>query len=137
MTDEPLWGYQAFEDGLAYLKRLGHEVTSPHNLDIANGFTEVVAWWDIDQDHYNVWVRDFQSVQLTERFSREAAMRLDIAAILKVDAISMLPGWEKSEGARNEVAVAKMLGLPIYRHKPWSFFEYMDEWAHDDVKVAA
>lgn len=41
-------------------------------------------------------------------------MRQDIGYILTVDAIAVLPGWQKSRGANVEVAVARALGLPIY-----------------------
>lgn len=135
MTGEPLWGYQAFEDGWAYLKFLAHEVVSPHNLDIEARFTDVVAYWDMDEAHYGQWRREFESVEPTDKFTREAAMRLDITAMLECDAISLLPRWRDSEGARNEVAVARMIGLPIYRHAPWACFETMDSWEYDDLEV--
>ncbi len=44
---------------------------------------------------------------------RSAYMRLDIGHVLDVDAVAVLPGWEKSRGARLEVAVALELGLPV------------------------
>lgn len=39
-------------------------------------------------------------------------MRLDIAAILKADAVAFLRGWPQSEGASIEYIVARALGLP-------------------------
>lgn len=136
MTGRPNWNYQEFEDGLSYLKWLGHEVTSPHNLDIANWFVNIMATWAEDTDHPSrPWQREFHDVTLTARFSREAAMRLDIAALLTVDAVSFLEGWEESEGARNEMAVAKMLGLPLYQHVPWLYFNELDPALHEHVRV--
>jgi hypothetical protein len=41
-------------------------------------------------------------------------MTRDLNAILKCDAIYMLPGWEKSEGAKVEHALAVYLGLKIF-----------------------
>jgi len=41
-------------------------------------------------------------------------MRRDLNAILECDAIVMLPGWEKSEGAKVEHALAVYLGLAIF-----------------------
>ncbi len=38
-------------------------------------------------------------------------MRHDVGLLLKCNAIILLPGWEKSEGARLEVACAKAFGL--------------------------
>lgn len=41
-------------------------------------------------------------------------IRLDLANVLKADAILVLPGWKQSQGARLEVEAARQLGLPIY-----------------------
>ncbi len=40
-------------------------------------------------------------------------MRRDIEALLKCDSVVLLPDWEKSEGARLEVEIARQLELPI------------------------
>jgi hypothetical protein len=40
--------------------------------------------------------------------------RNDIAALLNVDAVVVLPGWERSTGAQNETRIATMLGVPVY-----------------------
>lgn len=40
-------------------------------------------------------------------------LRRDLEAVLRVDAIAVLPGWENSRGATLEVAVAVTIGLPI------------------------
>ena len=44
---------------------------------------------------------------------RSAYLRRDIAQVCTAHAIALLPGWEKSAGARMEVAVALELGMPI------------------------
>jgi hypothetical protein len=44
---------------------------------------------------------------------REAYMKLDIARVLRSDAVAVLPLWNSSNGARLEVAVACAIGLPI------------------------
>lgn len=41
-------------------------------------------------------------------------MRHDIEAILSCDALAVLPNWQKSKGASFEVALARMLALPVY-----------------------
>ncbi len=40
-------------------------------------------------------------------------MRADVADLLAVSAIAMLPGWEKSRGANLEIGLARALGLPV------------------------
>ena len=40
-------------------------------------------------------------------------MRRDIEGLLKSDSVYVLPEWEKSEGAKLEVAIAKQLEMPI------------------------
>jgi hypothetical protein len=40
-------------------------------------------------------------------------MREDIKALLSVDAIALLPGWEHSKGARLEHDIARALGLEV------------------------
>jgi len=49
------------------------------------------------------------------RRERSFYMRLDIPALLKSDALVLLPGWEQSRGASLEVWLAIDLGLPLYR----------------------
>jgi hypothetical protein len=39
----------------------------------------------------------------------------DLAAVLASDRVVVLPGWERSEGAKLEVAVALTAGIPVYR----------------------
>ncbi len=120
MRGYPNFNFQEFDNGYAYLKWLGHDVVSPHKLDVANGFVKIEAYW-FENDH-GIWQYEYDKVELTHRFSIEAAMRIDVAAILEVDAITFLPEWQKSDGARNEFAVARMLGLPVYEHEPWKMF---------------
>lgn len=44
----------------------------------------------------------------------EDYMRGDFQMIARCDAIFMLPGWEKSQGARREMEYAKSLGMPVF-----------------------
>ena len=45
--------------------------------------------------------------------SRPHYMRQDVGALLEVDAVVVLPGWQNSAGARLEVAIARELGLEL------------------------
>lgn len=41
-------------------------------------------------------------------------MRADLLKMLEADAVLMLPGWERSHGARFEQHVAANVGIPVY-----------------------
>lgn len=45
--------------------------------------------------------------------SRPEYMRLDIEHVLQADGIALLPGWEASDGAHLEVAIAEELDIPV------------------------
>ena len=45
---------------------------------------------------------------------RAAYMRLDVGHVLDADLVFVLPGWEKSRGARLEILTAQELGLPVF-----------------------
>lgn len=45
-------------------------------------------------------------------------MRVDLKALMDCTEICMLPGWEKSRGARLEIYVAMALGMSVRLVKP-------------------
>lgn len=85
MSGHLAWNYPAFNAAAESLRALGHSVFNP-----AEAFDG-----DASQP-------------------RSAYMRLDVAALLEVDAVVTLPGWESSKGATLEVAIARELDLPVY-----------------------
>jgi hypothetical protein len=93
MRGKPLYNFPAFDEAAARLRKLGHEVHNPAEVDRENGF-------------------DPERPILTNAFMRRAFAG-DVAAICEADAIAMLPGWRDSEGARIEHAIAVMLGLEV------------------------
>lgn len=95
MSDKPLFNFPAFDACRDELKRWGWEVISPADLDRAVGFdpaTSIVSKGFLDE-----------------------AMERDIEAILRVDAMVMLPGWMDSTGAKAEYALAKWRHIPVYQ----------------------
>lgn len=47
-------------------------------------------------------------------------LRCSLRQILRADGVAVLPGWEKSAGARMEIHVAHSLGLPIHQMDCWT-----------------
>lgn len=84
MTGIAEFNFPAFHAAAARLRALGHVVLNPADTD--NGDTSK-TW-----DYY---------------------MRKDLAMLLEVEAVAVLPGWRKSKGATLETHVAITLGLPI------------------------
>lgn len=109
MTGLPGYNFPAFDAAAELLEAQGYRVFNPAQMDRDVGF-------------------DPRSTEVDDKFLRDA-LRRDLAAICDADAIAMLPGWEKSGGARIEWMLAAHLGLEII---------YLSEWmANDsDQKVA-
>lgn len=93
----PMRGYKeynfpAFHAAAARLRELGYEVWSP-------------AERDEQEDGFDPKTDEAQPI--------EYYMRHDLPPVIASDAIAVLPGWQQSVGARNEVQVARMCGLPV------------------------
>ena len=98
MSSKPGFNFALFDSAAAVLRARGHEIVSPAEMDRALGFEGLTATEE-----------DF--LQLG---GLPAAMRRDLAALLTVDAIIVLPGWDYSLGTKTEMFVAQSLGLPIF-----------------------
>jgi nucleoside 2-deoxyribosyltransferase len=84
---------EAFAEASQRLRMAGYEVFSP-----SEGQTEPAT---------------------NETFA--GAMKALLPELLKCDAVALLPGWAKSEGAKLEVLVAISTGKPVYayfQHRP-------------------
>lgn len=104
MRGIPLFNFPAFDRAAELLRSLGHVPINPADFDRHEGFdpTSLPAdfdWRDLDAIGFNL---------------REAAERDLVAIVQAATAILLLPGWERSKGARAERAVAEWLGLRIF-----------------------
>ncbi|AXH46894.1 hydrolase [Mycobacterium phage Aminay] len=94
MTGYPEWNHPAFYNMAARLRCAGHRVVCPAELHDAS---DEIAW-----DWY---------------------LRRDLAELVKCTHMLLLPGWERSKGARLEHTVAEALGLGItYPHETEELF---------------
>jgi hypothetical protein len=92
MRGIPEYNFPAFYAAAASLRARGIEVWSPAEHDVhADGFNPVT---DTHQPmrHY---------------------MKRDLPAVLDADFVAVLPGWENSQGAKLEVAVARACDIPV------------------------
>lgn len=84
MTGIEAFNFPAFNAAAGHLRDLGHDVINPAEND---GGDASQSW-----AYY---------------------IRQDIGHVLSVEAIAVLPGWQKSRGATLEVTIARALELPI------------------------
>jgi len=109
MRGYPSWNFDAFDAAEAVWRDAGWLVVSPAALDRAVG---LAPNGEPDEDHLRY------------------VIGVDVQGIFFVDAIVLLPGWQKSSGTTVELALAQFLGLPVYDAvtcepieppvKPWS-----------------
>lgn len=140
------YNFNRFELGAVYLTHmLGHTVVSPHELDILAG--DVVVQYEyntLDLGSAHVPYRRFTDVEWVgegEAGSNDSfaqCMRRDLAVVADgVDAVSFLPGWERSTGSKIEAQVARWCGRDIYEHDPFSYFRTADLEIVEALTLAA
>jgi hypothetical protein len=86
MTGMPEFNFPAFHKAAASLRASGHEVVNPAELDAADA-GKPMTW--------------------------EMYLRRDIRALMECTGIALLPGWEKSKGAKLEKHIADQLGMSV------------------------
>jgi hypothetical protein len=97
----PMRGYEqfnfpAFAAATADLRARGVRVISPAEMALAEGFNPQ---------------RD-----TPDRAFIQAACERDVTAVLKADAVVLLPGWEASVGATAEAWLATWRGIPVLEY---------------------
>lgn len=96
MRGYELFNFPAFERVTADLRKQGKQVYSPHEYDLNNGFDP--------------------SKGTLEGWDAKKAFKWDLAMVIEADAVVVLPGWEKSEGALLECWTAMIVGVPIFSY---------------------
>ena len=105
MTGIPGYNIPVFCAAAKKLRAVGHFVINPAELSSIFG----------TPDEINNWYTFPRSPEGTSR-NRErfdAMMDADLAAVRSCDAIYLLRGWEKSRGAKKELAEAIAHGLRV------------------------
>lgn len=96
MRGLPDWNYLAFDKAEIAWRDAGHHVFNPARLARALGY-------------------DFSSCGgMADRPHLQHVMISDVACLYAAEAIALLPGWELSEGATVELALAQFLNLLVY-----------------------
>jgi hypothetical protein len=93
MRGIPQLNHPAFFEAEETLLKRGHKVINPARMDQELGL-------------------DPHNSQMDSKFIEDAARR-DIDAVFECDELVLLPNWEKSKGAKAEIAVAQWLSKPI------------------------
>lgn len=71
------------------------------------------AGWDVVCPAEHDLVIGFDPTGTLDGFDLRAALRWDIDAVLRSDAVVALPGWQRSSGASAEVAAARAAEIPV------------------------
>lgn len=100
MTGLPDFNVASFERAEEILKDSGWNVLNPATHDEENGVTL--------RGHPE------GDVSKLKGFDLKAALKWDLGAVCRSDAVFVLPGWEYSEGANIEIDVAHKVGVPVY-----------------------
>ena len=96
-----LFNFPAFDEAKENLIKMGYDVISPADIDRECGFDPINLPYDWD---WNV---------LPNSIDLEVCYQRDLNAVRQADAICMLDGWEKSKGAKAELACAEWLDKAV------------------------
>jgi hypothetical protein len=129
MRGYPRWNVAAFDSAADQWRALGCEVVNP--CDLCPGL-----------DPRTVPPERLDAAANDPSWLREVILA-DCQQVCQVDAVVVLPGWERSYGATVEVSLALFLGLPVYgavtmrlvvpKPLPWSLLTHTDDAAAGDL----
>ena len=108
MTDIPDLNRPAFDAAEKRLTAQGHFVINPHRISALFGTAKELAESFAALHGVTLYGGSGYSPTLAR-----AVMDADLAAVRSCDAIYLLRGWEKSRGAKKELAEAIKCGLEV------------------------
>ena len=122
MRNRPKFNFPLFDEVAQVLRRKGHDVINPADMDRARvpDMEEHAAFQDGDIER---WEQELG-------FNFHKVIGQDLVAIInEADGIVLLPEWEQSTGAGHEKYVAEATGKTVgYAYKTpqghWLFFDY-------------
>lgn len=94
MRNLPAFNFPAFHTAAAALRLFGHDVWNPAEHDEASGFNP----------------------HTDEPKPLKHYMVTDLAKVCESDAVVVLPGWQKSQGATLEMFVAQVVGVRVLEY---------------------
>lgn len=106
MTGIPQFNFPMFDDAATFLRGQGFEVVSPAELDDEQARAAAMASPDGDPVGYYGTVK--------ETWGDLLARDVKLIADDGIQAVFVLPGWNRSKGARLETFVAHLVGLTVY-----------------------
>lgn len=106
MRGKPFFNFAEFDEASIQLREAGHTPVSPAEMDRLR-----VREAGLDEHDEASYLK----------ITKERCMEEDIIAMSHVDAVVLLPGYEKSKGAKVEIAYAEYRGIPVYRLEDFLF----------------
>lgn len=104
MRHRAYYNFPEFDRARDRLRKQGHVVVSPADLDRVEGFDALTLPPDTD----------WSVVPAT--LSLETVVRRDVNALLDCEAVYMLAGWQESVGATAERALALWMKKPVFEN---------------------
>jgi len=103
MTGIPRLNFPLFDEVAGVLRRKGLTIANPADHDRAI-YPDIESWPGFEAG----------DPARCPAFDHERSMAWDLRMIFEDDGIAMLPGWERSGGARTERLVAEEIGCPVW-----------------------